>query len=76
MNIYHLDIKDKEDHQFDIDYHFSSPTKGASDLHDDFNRAYDIVTNTLKDWNVVDIIDQLENMGWSKVNILTVDVYY
>jgi len=40
MNIYHLDIKDKEDHQFDIDYHFSHPTKGASNLYDDFYTAY------------------------------------
>ena len=76
MNIYHLDIKDKEDHQFDIDYHFAHPTKGATNLYDDFNTAYDKVSDGEKDWNVVDIINELESMGWTRADIVTVDVYY
>ena len=76
MNIYHLDIKDKEDHQFDIDYHFSHPNKGATNLYEDFYTAYDKVSESENDWNIVDIMNELVNMGWTKVDVLTVDVLY
>lgn len=76
MNIYHLDIKDKEDHQFDIDYHFAHPTKGATNLYDDFYTVYDKLSESENDWNVVDILSGLENMGWTRADIVTVDVYY
>jgi hypothetical protein len=76
MNIYHLSVKDQDDHQFDIDYHFSHSSKGATNLYEDFYTAYEVVEKTMTDWNIVDILSQLENMGWTKVEIVTVDVYY
>lgn len=76
MNIYHLDVKDQDDHQFDIDYHFSHPTKGATQLWEDYHEVYNKIIDNEKDWTIVSIIDGLEKMGWEKVNIQTVDVYY
>jgi hypothetical protein len=76
MRTYHLGIKDKEDHQFDIDYHFSHPSKDATNLYDDFYKAYDKVSESENDWGIVDILNELEKMGWTKADILTVDVYY
>jgi len=41
-----------------------------------FYTAYDKVSESENDWNIVDILNELVNMGWTKVDVLTVDVLY
>lgn len=76
MNIYHLSVKNQEYHQFDIDYHFSHPTKTGTQLWEDYHEVYNKIIDTAKDWTIVDIINGLEKIGWTKVEIVTVDVFY
>jgi hypothetical protein len=77
MKIYHLHINDNDDAKFDVDYHFSHETKNASDLWDDYNSAYvKVIDSDSKGWVIDDILDELENLGWKKMDIEKVEVEY
>ena len=76
MKIYHLNIKDTEDQEFDMHLHFGHDTKTATDLWEDYTNAYSDVIDNLNNWNIKDVISRLENMGWVPVMIEKVDVEY
>ena len=76
MKVYHLNIKDNDDAQYDMHLHYSHPTKTASDLWGDYNDAYSKVIDSSDDWNIKDVTDALENMGWTYVDIEKVEVEY
>ena len=76
MKIYHLVIKDNDDGQYDMHLHYSHPTKNASDLWGDYTNAYAKVIDSDKDWIIKDVTDELENMGWTYVDIEKVEVEY
>lgn len=77
MKIYHLHINDNDDAEFDVDYHFSHETKNASDLWNDYNSAYvTVIDSDSKDWVINDILDELEKLGWKKIDIEKVEVEY
>lgn len=76
MNIYHLNIKDNDDAEYDINTHFGHPTKTATELYNDYHKAYDYVISTNNEWGILDILQELKNMGWNPVDIEKVEVDY
>lgn len=77
MNIYHLNIKDNDDHKFDVHRHYSHPTKGATNLWEDYNNAYSYVIDNDKEWDINAILNKLETeYGWTNVDIVEVEVEY
>ena len=62
MKIYHLNIKDTEDQEFDMHLHFGHDTKTATDLWEDYTNAYsDVIDNlnNILDVPVIKIIDYI-----------------
>ena len=76
MKIYHLNIKDNDDAEYDINTHFGHPTKTATELYNDYHKAYDSVISTNNEWGILDILQELKNMGWNPVDIEKVEVDY
>ena len=76
MKVYHLNIRDNDDTEYDIDTHFGHPTKTATELWEDYHKAYDSVISTNNEWGILDILKELKNMGWNPVDIEKVEVDY
>jgi hypothetical protein len=77
VKTYYLHIKDNDDAEYDMHLHYSHPTKTASDLWGDYESAYTKATESdNSDWAISDILDELEKMGWSRVDLEKVVVEY
>ena len=76
MKIYHLNIKDNDDAEYDIHTHIGHPTKTATELWEDYHKAFDTVISTIKEWSILDVLQELKNMGWTPVEIEKVEVEY
>lgn len=78
MKIFHLDIKDETDSRFDVHifYTHSDESKTIENLQEDYNAAYDYISELTNDWDIGDVFHKLEGWGWNYVEVPVAKVRY